>query len=1542
MPGGRRNIPHTRQAIRPVQERFSAYTGSRNDFPWEAIQGVLQEKWPWWAEWNESRMDDQWVFAVPEKLSDGSKTYHSTLESYKDRLEAIGASLCLENEKDIDLPIRDLYTCKIFYLREGSKIHNHPSRERLGAVEVSKCNIHTPKKLDQWLGAEINSKEDDAFKYVTAVAKDPICRFIYIYAEHSRDRLRVTRGMLAQILTYHQVMPAYLDFMFVFGSQSDPRDLRFSSFRQQTILEDPPRLVAIPELGRSGRQFQLCYNLKGVTMKSKNAKNEKLSEWSIRQAAIHHQFDVVYGTTLWIVTKGRLDLQQRFKRLTGRDGRAEDMSFGNVCECFRSSLAAHLMYCYWSTEDWRWYICWLEEVIDAESSMAVYGPRGPGHNHQQYNPYHIQELHHWKEKACEMAVILEANTNVITALGNFYVGLKANKDFPSVLRENCEGDIDSFVSTLGEMVEGLKMHIIRAKLLVEIISDRKELVMQHLQGQAAERTEQLNLNLEKEAIVMRIVTIVTLLYLPATTDIIKYQNPNGGDPGPGMFSSTAMIRWLQVTLPLTVVTLFAAWFTYKYAERRKGDNEIFISTKASTPKKKNNVRRRFRSWTGNSSPTGTIIPESAGFRLPGTLLMDDNGHLIYEFQKARVTDQELGNARYARGNLQNVLLQSKKGINPESVEKIIAAFEKDRWAFCPVKLKFDMEEDFDNNHILPFCQRQKVNDKGGTASVFQAIIQEKYVCDEIKKKLGNPFEFLEYGKCYELAIKSYLKQKRTYEGEVGAFRGLVGQPDMVQYFGCYEHYDGQDQPTYNIILEFGEMDLVEYFHAKPPPQLPVEIVEFWDWISNIVRSIQTVHELSHGTEKYDGWHGDVKPDNILVVNDKLKLADFGFAEFKKRIEGELGPGELPTTRMRGGTDTYGAPELAQAKSKRNAVTQRIDVWSFGCVLSYTATWVVLGLRGIDEFSMLRRDFLKKQNPKTISDAFHNGNEVLPVIKYWHQHLKSAKRDCDTVTPHILDLVDYELLQRDPINRLSAQALGERLRDIIQKADETLDRSEEISEISEMHKSVKKALLGEKISGETTSSDGNESGRTKPISRRSVRISRLEGTPLMDDFPPNTLTRSSLTRNSSNRSNKSENFSASTSYSKRIPKKSLGSHGFNTTTENGVEYNPPFSGNPGKGKEPALVPPKVEVSTHDDEGNGRLPNPFQDEGSTTSQTPYLHPSEASKPTRSRTSRSPSLPPFPPVSNSSSSSTSRNVPRLPNSSSSGISPNIQRLLNSSSSGTSPNIPPISNLNSSGTSAIITRLPNSSSSSPPNIPTQITQPPHPTPPSHQPPSIPLTIPATTPATSSQSLSPVTRQITEPQKIWSTTRDNTEMALDLCRSILNEVPSAANFTDADKCTPIMIAAQNNNMPIVHALLPHSTIQTRDGEGKTILHHMVIFESLTAAASNAGPYSFHNTILRVVIAAREKGVDILNMMDYNRNPPLYYCVEKNTVETARLLICQGATQHPPGGNDVFIEAVAEKNEDMVALFLGQLDVRFEIDALPKTSQRFATENDYS
>ena len=200
------------------------------------------------------------------------------------------------------------------------------------------------------------------------------CRFFWAGPKgHSRSRLAITRKVFARILTYHQVMPGYLDFVCLFGSQSEPRGLRFSGFREQTLISSPARGPAASTLGRSGRQYQLSYNLKGVTCTNPSvtvATQDK--EWSIRQLAVHHQFDVVTGTTLWIMTKGDLEIQKRIKEMTGRDGRPEDKACNTPEECFRCTLRVHLLNSYWAMEEWHSFIQWLEDAIDKKVRTHSY------------------------------------------------------------------------------------------------------------------------------------------------------------------------------------------------------------------------------------------------------------------------------------------------------------------------------------------------------------------------------------------------------------------------------------------------------------------------------------------------------------------------------------------------------------------------------------------------------------------------------------------------------------------------------------------------------------------------------------------------------------------------------------------------------------------------------------------------------------------------------------------------------------------------------------------------------------------------------------------------------------------------------------------------------------------------------------------------------------------------------------------------------------------------------------------------------------------
>lgn len=454
-----------------------------------------------------------------------------------------------------------------------------------------KRNVWNDRELRAWLEYQV---EIDPLTHLPVpptnglvTRRDPRCRFIYFYGGDSRAPLKVTRDSMTRILTYHQVMPSYLDFMYVFGKQEKSRDLGYSSFREQTLLSDAPRGPAVNVLGRSGRQYQMSYNLKAPFLKTSPD-----NLWTIRQAAIHHQFDIVEGTSLWVITKGDTELKNRIELMTGPDGRPEDRAFTSPADCFKSSLAVHALIAHWAGEDWRWRIQALEDDIDRATYEAVDASRAQGKFRHFYTPDELTKCQGKSDKITEIVMVMEGNVVVLTRIRNYYEKLLRNNDF--TLSVDCGDSIGVFAAQMDEMIYDIEMQISRAKVLAKVTADRKTIILQHLSSQTTESMESLTKSMynvgmlsQTEAAAMRIITVLTLLYLPATfvstffsTDVVKYQNQGGGgnststdgQKGDGTsYSSVAMVRWLEVTIPLTFITIVVAYCWYRRTLKRMAD-----------------------------------------------------------------------------------------------------------------------------------------------------------------------------------------------------------------------------------------------------------------------------------------------------------------------------------------------------------------------------------------------------------------------------------------------------------------------------------------------------------------------------------------------------------------------------------------------------------------------------------------------------------------------------------------------------------------------------------------------------------------------------------------------------------------------------------------------------------------------------------------------------------------------------------------------------------------------------------------------------------
>ncbi|KAL8855594.1 MAG: hypothetical protein Q9178_007786 [Gyalolechia marmorata] len=441
------------------------------------------------------------------------------------------------------------------------------------------------------------------------------------------------------------------------------------------------------------------------------------------------------------------------------------------------------------------------------------------------------------------------------------------------------------------------------------------------------------------------------------------------------------------------------------------------------------------------------------------LLLIEKGHLIHVLLRFDVLDKHLPIP------LQHFRTKLQKAPIPD-LTQFAAEFDEKQWAFCPAKFDLHSGQEYNEHRILPICQKEKINEKGGTANLWQIEVKEEFVGHTLKEAVAfSRYNFsrseTEPDWRYQFALKSFEDgSMNIYDNERRAFDALRAHKGMVRFLADYTHaerrrvetgeyyassrnqQENETRYTFNLLLEFGEFDLDEFFAQRLPPVLQDETDEFWKALFDIADALDGIHNLkldTHGfVREFHGWHADIKPDNILSVQGKFKLSDPGFAKFVAK--GEKDPKEF----VLGGTETYGAPERHPGRrDTMSAVSRAIDIWSLACVFSIAATWVVFGYPGIQQFRKVREKAISQivsvpshpQRPQistsiSAGDYFHDGRQVLEVVTDWHKVLRNALRKTDTVTSGLLDLVDQRMLLGNASSRIKAKDLCSELKKII--------------------------------------------------------------------------------------------------------------------------------------------------------------------------------------------------------------------------------------------------------------------------------------------------------------------------------------------------------------------------------------------------------------------------------------------------------------------------------------------------------------------------------
>lgn len=74
---------------------------------------------------------------------------------------------------------------------------------------------------------------------------------------------------------------------------------------------------------------------------------------------------------------------------------------------------------------------------------------------------------------------------------------------------------------------------------------------------------------------------------------------------------------------------------------------------------------------------------------------------------------------------------------------------------------------------------------------------------------------------------------------------MTRQPQLgvVEYLG--EYSCASEKYEHHILLEYGELDLDDYFSLKLPPTMSEEIISFWESVFQIAKAIEKIHHFQH-------------------------------------------------------------------------------------------------------------------------------------------------------------------------------------------------------------------------------------------------------------------------------------------------------------------------------------------------------------------------------------------------------------------------------------------------------------------------------------------------------------------------------------------------------------------------------------------------------------------------------------------------------------------------------------------------------------------------
>ncbi|KAF1940154.1 hypothetical protein EJ02DRAFT_406954 [Clathrospora elynae] len=404
-------------------------------------------------------------------------------------------------------------------------------------------------------------------------------RVFYLRQKHSYSRIQATKELFEQLLDSCNVFPRFNEYIIGFGIKKSDSEV------------GPPPLKFRPlctTRSNAYRGFECSYILRYVEFTNRPGGKKP---WSLRQFATYHRYKSSQWSpcSTWILVGASQRTELRLDQYTRS---IKDLIQANPFEL-------HVIFLDTAIASWRPYLVYLTQLVNYQSDKAIGIMINDDENGDEQflsiEAEDYQDLKQIEDEISDLMLCLESTLDTVSTLKEMYGKFHLHPEDNNSMQDSQYQSIyasDAVVFALEEQAREVSYTRKKAETLISKVQNTRTLISSLLERQSGHNINQQITALHKlerqgqdenvmmrqlaeksshDSSSMRILTIITMIYLPCTivsnfysTQFVQSKELDSGNTT--LEYSTNAWLFFAISIPLTLFTIMI-WYMWVNSER---------------------------------------------------------------------------------------------------------------------------------------------------------------------------------------------------------------------------------------------------------------------------------------------------------------------------------------------------------------------------------------------------------------------------------------------------------------------------------------------------------------------------------------------------------------------------------------------------------------------------------------------------------------------------------------------------------------------------------------------------------------------------------------------------------------------------------------------------------------------------------------------------------------------------------------------------------------------------------------------------------------